>query len=153
MRALERFLVVLALISLIMRIIGLKDAPTLELISFPALALFYLSAFPFLLFSIAGIDFKKSWKHWALAFASGLALAYCVISLLCYTLDWIKVSDILVNGSLLCGLLVAGALWGRSRKQIFWMELFWRVLILWIAIVIVAFLPLPEIGSLSRGSA
>jgi hypothetical protein len=151
MRALERFLVVLAFLSLLMRIFGLKDAPTLELIAISALALFYVIAFPFLLLSTADRIIKKSWKPWTLAFLTGLALAYCLISLLCYTLNWIKASDMLVNGSLICAALIGGALWGRKRQQPFWTELCWRALILWVVIIVIGVWKLPALGALSHG--
>lgn len=151
MRALERFLVVFALLSLIMRIMGMRDAPTMELIAISLLAIFYLLAFPFFLRPESAVDLKRSSIHWALAFGSGLGLAYCLISMLCYTLGWVTDMDMLVNGSLISAFLIAGSYFGKKKGHQFWMELFWRALIVWCVIIVVAFLPLPDIGSISRG--
>lgn len=151
MRALERFLIAFALLSLIMRVAGMRDAPTMELIAISLLALFYLAVFPFFLRPAPEAGSRRSGLHWLLAFGSGAALTYCLISLLCFTLGWVTSADMLVNSSLIAAFLITGSIWGKRKGNPYWMELFWRMLILWLAIVIISFLALPDIGSLSHG--
>jgi hypothetical protein len=149
MRAFERFLVAFAAISLLMRILGMRDAPSMELIAITLLAIFYLTTFPILL---RPADGRRGGWHWVLAFASGAGLAYSLISMLCYTLGWVTKMDMLVNVTLISALLVGGGLWGKRKGHLVWMEIFWRAAILWVVMVIISIWKLPALGALSHGS-
>ncbi len=135
MRFAERFLVALAAIALGMRYGGLKDGPTMELIALPLLAAFYLLAIP--------LFFLKRKRLWSLlaALCGGLALAYCIISLMLYTLRWLPRADMLVNCGILLVLLIGGALYFR-RAHAFADILLTRAAILLAAILLAAIVPL-----------
>ena len=119
MRALERFLILLALISLLMRGFRMKDGPTMELIALPLLATFCLIATPFFLRQSAAAAARRS-ARWILTGAHllcGAALAYALISLMLYTLGWLPGPDMAVNSGLLILLILlfAGL---RYRKTV-----------------------------------
>jgi hypothetical protein len=153
MRFAERFLVVFALISLLMRLWGLKDGPTLELIALPALALFYFVAMPFLLDALRRQDGRPAWGLILTSVLCGLAMAYCLISLLLYTLGWGEVgrADMLANCSIILGLMVIAGLAGRRKKRFYAMAGL-RAAILLACILATSVLPLPPISHLSQGA-
>ena len=155
MRFAERFLVVFALISLIMRLCGMNDGPTLELIAMPLLALFYIIAMPFLLNVVRRRDGGgRPWGQIAISILCGIVMAYCIISLMLYTLGWaVQKLDMLENCSILLGLLlIAGIIGWRRGIWTFYTNPGLRAVILLIVILLIACLPLPHIGSLSRGA-
>jgi hypothetical protein len=155
MRFAERFLVAFAFISMIMRLWGSKDGPTLEIIALPALALFYIFAMPFLVLAEKRNEAGRvQWGRIGFSIFCGLAVAYCIISLLLYTLGWeIGKADMLENCSILLGLLIVADIigWKRSAAP-YRTGLALRSAILLGVIGIISLLPLPEIGSLSRGA-
>ena len=155
MRFAERFLVAFALISLIMRFCGLKDGPTLELIAMPLLAMFYLVATPFLLHVPlrARPVAKLMWLRLLGAILSGGALAYCIISFMLYTLSWLPKADMLENCCILLGLLtISGIVSWRRKLGPDYTGPGMRAAILLSAILVISMIPLPHIGSLSRGT-
>jgi hypothetical protein len=154
MRFAERFLVVFALISIVMRLWGLKDGPTLELIALPALALFYLLMMPFLLNVVRKPqNGARAWGRILISVLCGLGMAYCIISLLLYTLGWGDVgkADMLVNGGIILGLLIIAGLIGWRKKRFYAMAGL-RAAILLAAILAISLLPLPAISNLSRAA-
>lgn len=100
MRFAERFLIVFALIALGARLFALATAPVFLLLGFPALALYYLAAFPFTKWP-AGLKSRVI----AARVVSGAVLAFCLIGFLLYMLGWISRSDVLTNSCLLLTLL------------------------------------------------
>ena len=159
MRFVERFLVAFALISLIMRLCGMKDGPTLELIAMPLLAAFYLFTFPVLLYGpVKGLLMMKHTdsikKVLSLYPASicGAGVAYSVISFMLYTLGWLPLRDMLENCCLMLGLVCIIGIVGRWRSgHLFFPALLIRAAILLGIIIAVSLMPLPHIGSLSHG--
>jgi len=153
MRFAERFLVVFAVLSLVMRLCGLKDGPTMELIALPLLALFYIIAMPFLL-SVLGRaeDGRLAWGPILVAALFGLAMAYCIISLMLYTLGWLPKTDMLVNCCIILGLLSIGSAIGARTGRRFIAMAGLRVRILLGVVIFIALLNLPNIGALSRGA-
>ena len=153
MRFAERFLVVFALISILMRLLGIKDAPTLELISIPLLAIFYIIAMPFLLQVVRrGEDGLIPWGRIMISIFFGALIAYCLISLMMFTLDWLPKMDMLENCCILLGLLSLGGIVGWRKGKTFIAMAGLRAAILLIVVLLMAILPLPHIGSLSRGA-
>ena len=154
MRFLERFLILLALIGLLLRFWGVKDGPTLELIAFPLLALFYLVATPFILHVPRPADINRaSWLQISGAILAGGVLAYCIISCMLYTLGWLPRMDMLENCSILLGLIIVAGIAGwRRRAGPAYVRIGIRAAILLGAILIISLLPLPHIGSLSHGA-
>jgi hypothetical protein len=148
MRFAERFLVAFALIGILMRLFGMKDGPTLELIAMPLLALFYVIAMPFLLHVVR----RGNWGQIIVGILCGLAMAYCIVSMMLYTLGWqVRRMDMLENCSILLGSLTIAGIVGL-RRGAFYSGLVLRAAILLGIILIVSLLPLPHIGSLSRGA-
>jgi hypothetical protein len=118
MRFAERFLFILALISLGMRFAGFKDGPTMELLAFPSLALFYLVALPVNAFRNSaeiGTTRKARVSNIVLGILAGLIVAYCIISAMLYTLGWLERRDMLENTGLLLGLLILLSLLLKSK--------------------------------------
>jgi hypothetical protein len=140
MRSLERFLIMLAVFSLGVHVWGAKDGAVLELIAFPALALFYIVCTVFLLLPRSAGTRKHSWL--ALAIASGLVIAYGILSAMCFTLGWISRADMLVNCIVFLGLLIATAFIGyRKTRASFYKGLLLRSTILLAAVLLISLLP------------
>lgn len=155
MRTAERFLTSFAVLSVIMRLAGMKDAPTLELIALPSLALFYLIFMPFLVHgSLSSVMRQRRGIFLMIAGAlAGGCIAYCIISLLMYTLTWLPRADMLVNCCIILGLVcIASFICWRRRSGDKCLVPGIRAAILLGIILIVAALPLPQIGALSNGA-
>lgn len=141
MRFAERFLVAFAVIALVMRYAGLKDGPTMELIALPLLAAFYLLAMPLFLFR------QRAPFPVIGSIAAGAGLAYCIVSLLLYTLGWLPRADMLENCCAILVLITGGCGIAIQRTQDAGVrQLFWRGILLLSAILIVAIIPMPGIG-------
>ena len=153
MRFAERFLVVFALLSLLMRILGLKDGPTMELIALPLLGLFYVASMPFLV-NVAGRheEGRRDWARILIALLFGLGIGYCIISLMLYTLGWLPKMDMLENCSIILGLLSIAGLIGWRRGKRFYSMAGLRAAILLAVVLAISIIHLPNIGALSRGA-
>lgn len=154
MRFAERFLVVFAALSLGMRLAGMKDAPTMELIALPLLALYYLLLTAPLVsggFKMLRSTAKPS--QLAVAVIAGAGLSYCTISLTMFTLHWLPRLDMLENCSIILTTLTlsAAVLW-RFRRERLYLEIVIRTGLLLLVILAMAVIPLPPIGGLSRGA-
>ncbi len=141
MRFTERFLVVLTLISLLLRYWGLKDGPTMELIAFPMLALYYLIAGPL---AARGLGVR----YILAGLAGGLILAYCIISCMLYTLTWLPRQYMLENCGILLSILMITSAIGRRRHPESARWLLLRPAILLAAALLIALLPLPDIAAI-----
>jgi hypothetical protein len=148
MRFAERFLVILALISLGMRLWGLKDAPTMELIALPLLALFYLAGSPILLLKERRGISLPLWLIVVLGVLAGFGIAYCIISLMLYTLSWLPRQDMLENCALiLVVLLTIFGLQYRRTKQRILAHYLLRFGLLFGLIIVAFLLPFPAAAS------
>ena len=128
-----------------MRLVGMKDGPTMEIIALPALALFYLLLTPFLV----GAQAVRSPIRMVLSILGGLFLAASLISLLFYTLGWLERTDMLTNSSLLQGLLILGGLLGWRNGEPFLAKMGMRAGVLLAIIIILSFLPLARVGGIA----
>jgi len=151
MRFAERFLVILALISLGMRLWGSKDGATMELVALPLLALFYLVATPILLLAREDEAASPRWALGVLGFVTGAGIAYCIISLMLYTLSWLPRLDMLENsGLILAVLLVAFTVRYRKAKRSPVTRQYMLRLALLLGFILIAFLlPFPGVAAIS----
>lgn len=150
MRFAERFLIVLALIALGMRLLRLKDGATMELLALPLLALFYLVSTPVLLLCRKGSVATRSLVWSAFSVLAGVGMAYCIISLMLYTLSWLPGRDMLENSGLILGLLlIIFTLHYRRTKQRASCHYLLRLLLLLGFIVIAFLLPFRGIAAIS----
>jgi hypothetical protein len=150
MRFAERFLVILALISIGMRLSGLKDGATMELIALPLLALFYLISTPVMLLRKKEDVARRVWVLGVLGVFTGVGIAYCIISLMLYTLNWLPRLDMLENsGLILAALLTIFALQYRKTKHGISGQYLLRLALLLGVIIIAFFLPFPGLAAIS----
>ena len=141
MRFAERFLVAFAVIALAIRLAGIKDGYTLELIALPLLAAFYLVAAPLVLFR------RRRLLPLFAGIAAGAGLAYCIISLLLYTLRWLPRVDMLENCGIILALMAGGCAFAiRRLSSDGARQILWRCLALVIVIAMVACFPVPEMS-------
>jgi hypothetical protein len=152
MRFAERFLVILALISLLMRFSGLKDGATMELIALPLLALFYLVATPFMLAGAGAGHAVRNRIEWTVIVAgilAGAGIAYCLISLMLYTLNWLPRLDMIENsGLILIVLLIIFGIRYRRKKLREDGQFTLRLSVLLGSIILAFFLPFPKIAAI-----
>lgn len=131
MKKLERFLCMLALLSVVFISYNLEGGLSIAVIALPLLALFYLTCLPFLITS----DSRD--KGWVLiAVLCGAGLAYSLMSLLAFLLGKISRLDMLENCSIVTA--VAGiicAIKFRRTGNHFYSRLMLRYLPLMIAVI------------------
>jgi len=99
MRFIERFLIVLVLIALVIRLLHSKDGPLLELIAMPLMAAYYIISSPILMNKAdnTALPGKRTWYGILLSILYGLGIGYCLISLMIFTLGWLPRQDMLEN--------------------------------------------------------
>jgi hypothetical protein len=144
MRFAERFLILFALISIGLRLSGVKDGITLELIAMPLLALFYLLATPFILHK-PGSSEQIATPQWILALINvmiGVGVAYVIIDLMLYTLNWLPWLDMAENSGLILVILfiLMGVRYSKT-KQLTYRHYLLRLAILSLTVIIACFLP------------
>ena len=144
MRFVERFLVLFALISILLRLFGVKDGITLELISMPLMALFYLLSTPFLLHKPSSSE-QIATPQWILAlinFMIGVGVAYVIIDLMLYTLNWLPWLEMAENSGviLLILFILLGVRYSKT-KQLAHRHYLLRLGILSATIIVACFLP------------
>ncbi len=148
MRTAERFIVAFALLSLVLRFLGIKDAVPLELIGLPVLAIFYAAFTPALLRRrlVTEPPMGKG-PTIALLIFNGLTLAYMLIALLRYTLNMQPALDTLENSGLLLLLNTFFALLLNRKKKIagFFGKVMLRPALVFVVSCAVVCLPLPHL--------
>ena len=148
MRALERFLIAFAVIAMGMRFFHAPTAPVFLLLGLPALALYYITVFPFLKFA-SNRTLAPTGLRGRIAggILSGIAMAYALIGLMAYTLGWIQRGDILGTACLaLILLLVAHGIAYWRNKSVFSLQALVRAAVL-LAVILTAAVALPSVSS------
>lgn len=137
----------LSLIAYLMLLANMRDGTVIALISFPALALFYLVGTYFLLRkNEVKNKVQPAWEIGLNVFA-GLGFAYCLLSLLCYILNWIHAVDMAENCGIILVIISAVIFWKRRILRAgFNIGLLIRAAVLLIAICISALIHFPKTG-------
>ena len=139
-----------SLVGYVMVLLRMHDGVVVELIALPALALFYLVCSYFLLRPTASaMIVAPSRSNWTigLGVAAGLGFAYCLISLMRYTLHWQPWLDTVENSAIILILLSAITIWKRKALGVpFTKGLLTRSAIILAVIGISAFLPFTPTG-------
>jgi hypothetical protein len=82
-----------------------------------------------------------------LGIVSGIVLAYCLLSTMCFTMGWISRPDMLVNCIVfLAALITAGVVGYRRRRDAYHKRLLLRASILLAAVIIIALVPFPQLN-------